>query len=155
MTSNFPARRNQSKAITDILSPRGEPAGLGKLIRRASKVGLAQRLFTEVLPVNLRNEVILADYQNGTITVVSQSPAYATQIKLLQHELLESLRRHAEFAFAYRIVAKVRPVNSPRRKPRLLPTISARTAGLLEAEARLCDDEEIADALASLAKHAT
>jgi len=143
------------RAVSDILfkGDVGSSRRIRHLVGETQKIDRLDRLFSTVLPDYLREYVHFACIDNGKVTVTTTNGIYATQIRMMQGDILDQLREQQDFAYAYQIVTKVRPqATASVSNPKALH-ISDKTARLLEQEAKLCDDQDIAAALAALASH--
>jgi hypothetical protein len=142
------------QSLTDILLNSSGTNRISGLLKEASNVERYQKIFTAALPEELQKHASFAALNDGLITAIAPNAAYATQIRMQQSDILQILRNHNEFFHAYQIRVKVIPDWTKSPKKTTPPVISVKNAELLFQEARLCDDEEIADVLASLASHA-
>ena len=143
------------RSLSEILNDKRPTSVIGQLVSKSKHISSISSLFDHSLPRNLKGNVKLASYENGLATVIVPNAVYATQLRLEQYAILERLRQHSQFQYAYRIVAKVRPSHSTMKtnKKRFSKPISSATTTLLQEEAKHCDDPDIAAVLASLAKH--
>lgn len=140
--------------LTRILSGAEGNSAITSLVSKARLTERYQNIFMKAVPDDLQPHIRFAALDNGLITAVTTNAVFATQLRILQGEVLAKLREHSEFRYAYKIRIKVTPVNLFPDKRKAPLTISQTNADLLFQEARLCDDEDIADALAALASHA-
>ena len=143
-----------SRSLSDILSGAGGSTKVSELVSKAHYVGHSEQVFRTALPTELKDLINFANYQNGTITATAPNAVFATQLRMQQRDILNHLRRYEEFRYAYQINVKVRPVINGLSKQPNPPEISKKTGNLLAQEARLCNDEDIAAVLISLASHA-
>ncbi len=140
------------KQVSELLN--SPTSGLGSLIERAQQVNRLQKMFTQSLPINLKDSgVEFACVINGVITVLVPNALAANQIRMQQHEILKHLRQFPEFEFIYQIKPKVRPHAERQKRKRKVNPISKQNAELLLQEARHCGDEELRKVLESLATH--
>lgn len=141
--------------LHDILLATNSPISrrIDNLIREAANIEQLHSVFTAALPAGLKDKIQFANFDNGRLTVTTESPVFATQTRMQQNEILQSLRTRDKFRYAYQLDIKVRPSNKPLAAETSSRNISENSAKLLSQEAEHCDDEEISAALNSLASH--
>lgn len=110
----------------------------------------------QTLPMPLRDQVRLADLQQGRLVFLAPSPAWASRLRLSQTQLLANAR--AMGITASSVVVKVVPPMPPEiPEPPWQSPLSPATARHLQTAAKSLSDPELRDlflALASVASSA-
>lgn len=110
---------------------------LGWLLDRAARLAAISSDLAAVLPSPMRQHVGLANIRGETVVMVADSAAWATQLRYMQHAVLERLREHHRLA-VHRLTVKIAPAGEPPRKstthPARLPESSARHLAALAAD---------------------
>jgi hypothetical protein len=97
----------REKKLTDILH--NSTSQLGQLLERVFHFNELENNFSKLLDPNFSEHVRLGSYQNGTLILLAESGAFATQLKFRVPDLIEKLRKKAEWSGLRNIDIKVAP----------------------------------------------
>ncbi len=125
---------------------------LAGLLERAGRRARLEAAIRAKLPVDLAPHCHLGNWEDGTLVLVADSPAWAARLRYLIPHLRSELEQHLPLrAIKVRAAPLVRrPPPGPRQvRARLSPA----SADLIEASAAGLDGP-LADALRRLARHA-
>lgn len=126
---------------------------LRQLLANAEVHQDAERQLLNCLPDNLRQGVRFVCVHDGDLTLSAESSAVASQLRLRQHDIMESLRQNALFRFVWRLKVKVTPPRFSNRPAVARVPLSNENARLLEEEAGHTKDKNLREVLEKLASH--
>jgi hypothetical protein len=145
-----------NRKIHSLLSSNQHPASaLARLLGHAARQDAWTAQLRALLPQELASECRIGNVRDHVLTVHINNAAWATRLRFLVPELLQSLNRLADFATATDIRLRVVPlvpaalqithINSTVRPPDRVP--------LLELASRV-DSDDLRDAILRLAAYA-
>lgn len=127
-------------------------AALSDLLERAARRGRLEAAIRERLPVELAPHCHLGNWENGTLVLVAESPAWAARLRYLAPQLQAGLRDLLPLR-TVRVRAAPLAQRPPRTERRTRTSLSPDSARLLRDSAADLDGP-LADALRRLARHA-
>lgn len=127
--------------------------GLQTLANQVSHIQHLQTLVEASLDSTLKNHCQVARFEDNTLTLVTDSSAFASRLRYLQPLLIESLKKCNEFNMIANIRVIISPIPSPKPKPTLDRQITPEAAQSLVDTANSCQSEELKAALLKLASH--
>jgi hypothetical protein len=138
------------QAITSLL----QDSQIGQMIaQRLLLAKLIKRYLTGDISQHLS---VIGFDPPGRLQLAFDSPAWATRFRFLQHQLINQLKKHPDFAelksFHIRIVQPIRSAGKPTLTTLPKP-VSQANAKLLLTTAANIKDPGLANALRRLAKH--
>ena len=130
---------NKFKSVQSLLQNR-DP-GFGKLLAHARVLGRLDQILTSILDPSLSPHCQVADYRNQCLTLVCSNATFATRLRMITQQLLESFREEGEFGID-RMEIRIAPVNRPQPEVRKQRTLSS---AAVEALGRFASDSGDAD----------
>jgi len=132
------------------------PAGaLGDLISGARQLGQIDAALAAVLDPSVHAHVRAARLESGKLTLLADSPAWATRLRYLTPMLREQLDGGVAGALSQVHIA-ARPASTerePERPERQAASLSGETATLLEQIADGIADDALSNAVRRVARH--
>ena len=130
---------NKFKSVQSLLQNR-DP-GFGKLLAHARVLSRLDQILTSILDPALSPHCQVADYRNQCLTLVCSNATFATRLRMITQQLLESFREEGEFGID-RMEIRIAPVNRPQPEVRKQRTLSS---AAVEALGRFASDSGDAD----------
>ncbi len=141
-----------SKPVAKILSRRG--SALHPLLERAQYLQQLTQALRDSLDEHLATHVTVANLREQTIVVVTDTPAWLTQLRYQAPTILRLLKTLPGLQKLQKVQFKIQPVSfSSPTPPSRRPNLSATSAHLLESAATGTEDPELAEALYRLSQH--
>ena len=135
-----------------------------KFIAQARKLDQYTRILHQILPIECRNHVQIANIRQQNLMLITDSPVWTTRLRQLSPQILQFLREntagdgqiihHVQISTRYQN-NNVREQKALAEKNRLKPSISETTANLLSQSANSIDDQQLKEALLRVASHST
>ena len=105
--------------------------GLGKLLAHARVLNRLDQILTSILDPNLSCHCQVAEFKNHCLILACSNATFATRIRMISTQLLESFREEGDFGIE-RIEIRIAPVNRPQpdvRKKRTLSPAALKALG--------------------------
>jgi hypothetical protein len=144
-----------------------------KFISQAKKLAQYTQLLQQILPIECRNHVEVANIRNQNLMLITDSPVWTTRLRQLNPQILQFIRENsvntdsssnkAQIIHHIQISTRYNPANasqaqtpqqqvsSERKQQR--PHISEKTAELLSQSANSIDHQALKSALLRVARH--
>jgi len=139
-----------------------------KFVIQAQKLARYTHLLHQILPVECRNHVEVANIRNQNLMLITDSPVWTTRLRQLSPQILQYIQEnsantdtgstnkqvihHVQIRTRYSATgSEEQHASKTPRKP--APRISVKTAKLLSQSANSMDDESLKTALLKIAKH--
>lgn len=116
-------------------------AGFAKILKHARLLNRLDTILDSILEPALSAHCQVAEYRNHCLVVVCSNASFATRIRMISRQLLDSFRDEGETAIE-RIEIRIAPVNRPQPDTRTKRTLSP---AALEALGRFASDSGDAD----------
>lgn len=130
---------NKFKSVQSLLQSR-DP-GFGKLLAHARVLDRLDKILTSMLDPALSPHCQVADYRNQCLTLVCSNATFATRLRMITQQLLQSFREEGAFGID-RIEIRIAPVNRPQPEVRKQRTPSS---AAVQALGRFASDSGDAD----------
>ena len=138
------------KKLADLMQHPGTRArheseltrNFGRVLSNARTLDMLGGKLASILDPALTAHCRVAQFRNHCLVLVCSSAAYASRIRMISQQLLESLREEGVSKID-RIDIRVAPINTPQpaiREPRILSSAAFRALGRFAADS---DDVEI------------
>jgi len=124
---------------------------------KAKHISQLNLVVNQLLDHNLAEHVYAASATNGELTLVVDSPVWATRLRYAQSEIINGLQKFAISKKINRICIKVRPLEfkpKPIKRPLRKMTISTSSASLMQQELEAISDPSLQEALKRILRHA-
>ena len=121
--------------------------GLGKILAHARVLNRLDHKLTSILDPALSPHCQVAEYRNHCLILVCSNATFATRIRMISQQLLESFREEGESGVE-RIEIRIAPVNRPEpevRKQRTLSSAAIQALGRFAADSGDADIQAIFD----------
>ena len=143
---------NSPKKIHKYLS--GSKDELEKLITRAVEISHLNAKLHSILDNPLKNHCNIANYSDGNLIVLTDSPAWISRLRYQIPSLLKHLQQLPEFNELIQIKLRIQPKYTERKKRQLhREPISKIAASCLTTLADSVQDTELEAILRQLASH--
>ena len=116
--------------------------GLGRLLAHARVLDRLDQLLRSVLDPNLSCHCQVADFKNGCLILACSNATFATRIRMISPQLIESFREEGDFRIEH-IDIRIAPVNRPQPEVRKKRTLSPAAIQALGRFASDSGDAEI------------
>ena len=140
------------KTIAGIVSKIDQ---LKQLVDTAEALTRLDRVFQGCLPSKFTGHVHLAAVRDGCAIVQAESSAWATELRYITPQLLQSMSENAEFNGIKSIRVRKRQAELEAVQPKREVRISAEAAADMNAMADQLSDGDLGEALKKLAKRAS
>ena len=137
--------------ITAFLSDRSGP--FAALSAHATAISDLQKKLCSYLPDDLSEHVTVANFNNKSLCLHTDSAAWATRLRFKIPELLHIMRDHCGLTSMQNIRIKVIPPQIQNTTLDNRPVLSEKTAHLLQDIGESTTDPELRDALLRLSRH--
>lgn len=126
---------------------------LSQIIEKTTLLQKLQAIFESTTEPALSRHCTIANFENGSLIVLTDSATWSTKIRFLTPELIEKLIAHPEFLGLEKIKCLVRP--NEMKKEEIFKnnlTLTAKNAHIIKAAAKAIKDKSLRDALLRLAQ---
>ena len=117
------------KSVQALMKNHGP--GLGRLLAHARVLDRLDQILTSILDPNLSCHCQVAEFRDHCLILLCSNATFATRIRMISPQLLESFREEGDFGIA-RIEIRIAPVNRPQpeaRKKRALSPAAVQALG--------------------------
>ena len=136
------------KSVKHILN--SQNSELQELLHHTQQLNSLNKQLSHLLPLPLSLHCTAASVERRTLLLITDSPAWATRLRLLTPNLIKAL----EGFQINSINVKIRPPQkAPEVIPRARPTMSTETSNILSHLAETTSDLKLKLALRRLARH--
>ncbi len=121
--------------------------GLGQLLAHARILNRLDHILTSILDPALSPHCQVAEYRNHCLILVCSNATFATRLRMISQQLLDSFREEGEFGIE-RIDIRIAPVNRPQpevRKQRNLSSVAIQALGRFASDSGDADIQAIFD----------
>jgi len=121
--------------------------GLGQLIAHARVLDQLDQILTSILDPALSLQCQVADFRHQCLTLVCSNATFATRLKMISPQLLESFSEEGDFGIE-RLEIRIAPVNRPQpevRKQRTLSPAAVQALGRFASDSGDADIQAIFD----------
>ena len=136
---------NGYKSIQSLMRNHGP--GLGKLLTHAKELNRLDQKLESFLDPALSAHCQVADFRNHTLILVCSNATFATRIRMISQQLLESFREEGETGIE-QVKTRIAPVNRPQpevRKQKDLSPAAIQALGRFAADSGDADIQAIFD----------
>ena len=148
------------KPLNEQISP--------NIVMQAKKLAKYTQLLHQILPIECRNHVEVANIRNQNLMLITDSPVWTTRLRQLSPQILEFIRQNSanndtrasdtQVIHHVQIRTRYSPAGSDQqhaskvaKKP--VPRISTKTAEILSQSAESIGSDELRTSLLKMAKH--
>ena len=121
--------------------------GFGKLIAHARILDRLDQKLTSILDPALSAHCQVAEFRNHCLILVCSNATFATRIRMISQQLLDSFREDGEFGIEH-VDIRIAPVNRPQpevRKQRNLSSAAVQALGRFASDSGDADIQAIFD----------
>ena len=121
--------------------------GLGKLLAHARVLNSLDQKLESILDPVLSAHCQVAEFRNHCLILVCSNATFATRIRMISQQLLDSFREEGEFGIE-RVDIRIAPVNRPQpevRKQRNLSSAAVQALGRFASDSGDADIQAIFD----------
>ncbi len=135
-----------------------------KIIAQARKLNQYTRILHQILPIECRNHVQIANIRQQNLMLITDSPVWTTRLRQLCPQILQFLHENnvENEKIIHHIQISTRYQNNDAgeskalaKKNRHKPSITEKTANLLSQSANSIDDQQLKEALLRMASNST
>ena len=130
---------NGYKSIQSLM--RNRDPGLGKLLAHAKELNRLDQKLESFLDPALSAHCQVAEFRNHTLILVCSNATFATRIRMISQQLLDSFREEGEPGIEH-IELRIAPVNRPQPEVRKQKDLSP---AAIQALGRFAADSDDAD----------
>jgi len=117
------------------------------MLAHARVLDRLDQILTSIIDPALSPDCQVADFRDHCLTLVCSNAAFATRLRMISPQLLESFREEGEFGIE-RIEIRIAPVNRPQpevRKQRTLSSAAVQALGRFASDSGDADIQAIFD----------
>ncbi len=140
MSNSFKKPGGQYKSVQSLMQ--NQNPGLGQLLAHARVLDRLDRILTSIIDPNLSCHCQVAEFRNHCLILVCSNATFATRIRMISPQLLDSFREEGDFGIE-RIEIRIAPVNRPQPKARKKRALSPAAVQALGRFASDSGDAEI------------
>ncbi len=129
MSNSLKKPGGQYKSVQSLMQKQNP--GLGQLLAHARVLDRLDRILTSIIDPNLSCHCQVAEFRNHGLILVCSNATFATRIRMISPQLLDSFREEGDFGIE-RIEIRIAPVNRPQpeaRKKRALSPAAVQALG--------------------------
>ena len=130
---------SKAKSVQSLMQNRNP--GLGQLLAHARVLNRLDQILTAILDPALSTHCQVAEYRNHCLILVCSNATFATRLRMISQQLLDSFREEGESGIE-RIKIRIAPVNRPEPEVRKQRTLSS---AAIQALGRFASDSGDAD----------
>ena len=134
--------------FTSVQALMGNPnTGLGHLLAHAKVLNRLDHILESILDPALSSHCQVAEFRNHILILACSNATFATRIRMISQQLLDSFREEGEFGIE-RIEIRIAPVNRPQpevRKKRTLSPAAVQALGRFASDSGDADIQAIFD----------
>jgi len=130
---------SKAKSVQSLMQNRNP--GLGQLLAHARVLNRLDQILTAILDPALSTHCQVAEYRNHCLILVCSNATFATRLRMISQQLLDSFREEGESGIE-RIEIRIAPVNRPVPEVRKQRTLSS---AAIQALGRFASDSGDAD----------
>jgi hypothetical protein len=135
-----------------------------KLLNQSKKLAQYTQLLHNILPIECRNHVEVANIRNQNLMLITDSPVWTTRLRQLSPQILQFIGEnsskvddtqrihHVQISTRYH-ASNTSKQQSSSSKARHKPQISEKTAELLLQSAKSINHQQLKTALLKVARH--
>jgi len=138
---NDPSRKPDSKSTSVQTLMRQSNTGLGKILAHARVLNRLDNRLEAIIDPTLSPHCQVADFRTHCLTLICSSATFATRIRMISQQLLDSFKEEGEHGIE-RIEIRIAPVNRPQPTPRIRRGLSS---AAVQALGRFASDSGDAD----------
>ena len=119
--------------------------GFGQLLAHARSLNRLDQMLTSILDPALSPHCQVAEFRNHCLILVCSNATFATRLRMISQQLLDSFREEGEFGIE-RIELRIAPVNRPQpevRKQRNLSSAAIKALGRFASDSGVAEIQEI------------
>jgi len=127
------------------------------IIAEAKQISQINLIVSQLLDHQLSEHVYASSTNNKQLTLVVDSPVWATRLRYIQNEIINGLKKFTISKNINRIVVKVRPMEfrpKPKKSVKRKMTISASSASQMQEELEAISDASLKKSLKRILRHA-
>lgn len=136
-SSNKPS--NKFKSVQALMQNRS--TGFGQVLAHAQILNRLDQKLISMLDPALSSGCQVADFRNHCLVLVCSNATFATRLRMISQQLLDSFRDEGEFGIE-RMKIRIAPVNRPQPEVRKQRTLSS---AAVQALGRFASDSGDAD----------
>ena len=136
---------SEFKSVQALMQNRD--VGLGKLLAHARVLNSLDQKLESILDPVLSAHCQVAEFRNHCLILVCSNATFATRIRMISQQLLDSFREDGEFGIE-RVDIRIAPVNRPQpevRKQRNLSSAAVQALGRFASDSGDADIQAIFD----------
>jgi hypothetical protein len=136
---------SKAKSVQSLMQNRNP--GLGQLLAHARILDRLDQILTSILDPALSPHCQVAEYRNHCLILVCSNATFATRLRMISQQLLDSFREEGESGIE-RIEIRIAPVNRPEpevRKQRNLSSAAIQALGRFASDSGDADIQAIFD----------
>ena len=136
---------SEFKSVQALMQNRD--VGLGKLLAHAQVLNSLDQKLESILDPVLSAHCQVAEFRNHCLILVCSNATFATRIRMISQQLLDSFREDGEFGIE-RVDIRIAPVNRPQpevRKQRNLSSAAVQALGRFASDSGDADIQAIFD----------
>lgn len=142
---------NKPASITEILKQSTDSCSV--LLSKISQIHELQNKLRNHVGRPLSEHLNVANYSDDSLTLHTDSPAWASRLRFKIQTILEYARTECGLENLKSVRVKVVLMNPNIDRTRPAPRVSKQTANLIEDTAKSIDDQDLKSALIKLSKH--
>ena len=136
---------SKAESVQSLMQDRNP--GFGQLLAHARSLNRIDQILTSLLDPALSPHCQVAEFRNHCLILVCSNATFATRLRMISQQLLDSFREEGEFGIE-RIELRIAPVNRPQpevRKQRNLSSAAIKALGRFASDSGDADIQAIFD----------
>ena len=134
---------SKAESVQSLMQDRNP--GFGQLLAHARGLNRLDQMLTSILDPALSPHCQVAEFRNHCLILVCSNATFATRLRMISQQLLDSFREEGEFGIE-RIELRIAPVNRPQpevRKQRNLSSAAIKALGRFASDSGDADIQAI------------
>ena len=139
---SYSSKKPDSKFTSVQTLLNNNDAGFGKILTHARRLNRLDQILASIIDPTLSPHCQVAEFRNHCLILVCANATFATRIRMISQQLLESFKEEGEPGIE-RIEIRIAPVNRPQPEVRKQRTLSSAAVQALGRFATDSGDAEI------------
>ena len=150
----MPKLKKKPVSVANLLTLKNKQ--ISPVIGEANRLIQIKIIVSQALDQQIADHIEIGKAHNGVLTLVADSPVWATRVRYMQNEIINRLKNYAITKHIFKITIKVRPIDYSRqakKREHSRLSLSQNTANKMLEAINSISDPALKSALLRITKH--